>query len=305
LKKLPFDYLTPAPVKVIEIPGIHGEIFEIHIKCGYLNHPEIQGNKLLKLKYNLLHVINGKYRGIITFGGAYSNHIAAVAAASKLCNIPSIGIIRGDETSSVQSHTLDQAQKNGMQLLRISREAYRHKNEAVFLSELLSSYPGYFIIPEGGTNEFAIEGVREIVPEILTQLEFRPDYIICPIGTGGTFAGLLQAGQADIEIIGIPVLKGDWIDGYLVDLLSGFGIKSEKWSLWKEFHFGGYAKTAPELLTFKDDFEQKYDIPLDPVYTAKLMYGVTEKIKSGYFAKGEKIVVLHTGGLQGNIVKPV
>jgi 1-aminocyclopropane-1-carboxylate deaminase len=240
-----------------------------------LLHPEISGNKWFKLKYNL--EAAGK-RPVVTFGGAYSNHIAATAAACALMEIPCTGIIRG-ERPAVLSHTLQNAAAKGMQLEFVSREAYRNKDT--------TSYPDAYIIPEGGNNEAGIRGCQEILTLADTS-QFT--HILCACGTGTTLSGLISSALPHQQVLGYVVLKGA---AYLQDELP----KSNNWRLIHDYHGGGYAKTSPALISFINQFYQETQIPLDVVYTGKLVYGFSQSV----FPPGSKILLIHTGGLQGNL----
>jgi 1-aminocyclopropane-1-carboxylate deaminase len=264
----------------------------LHIKREDLIHPFISGNKFRKLKYNLLQAkAEGKTK-LLTFGGAFSNHIAAVAHAGKENNLETIGIIRGDELESKISEnpTLTFAQNCGMKLEFITRESYRNKTSLAFIEKLKKHYGDFYLIPEGGTNTLAVKGCEEIlIPE---DADFT--HICCAIGTGGTISGLINSANANQKIIGFPALKGD----FLSDDIRKFATNSN-WELQLDYHFGGYAKINEALIRFINDFYKQTNIPLDPIYTGKMMFGIIDLIHKGYFPKGSKILAIHTGGLQG------
>ena len=246
-------------------------------------HPEISGNKWFKLKYNLEQAIIENKQTILTFGGAYSNHIAATAAACKLAGFQSIGIMRG-ETSSASNATLALAKENGMHLEFVSRELYKQKSEQAYLQALQAEYPDAYIIPEGGDNALGQKGCEEILSNSTTDY----DLIFCAHGTGTTFKGIAKSLLPHQKLMAINVLKYEATS----DLLNA--------SINNEYHFGGYAKHKKELLEFKIWFESRYHIPLDYVYTAKLMFGVFDLMKQGILSIDKKIVIIHSGGLQGN-----
>jgi 1-aminocyclopropane-1-carboxylate deaminase len=262
------------------------------IKPDYLIHPTVSGNKCRKLKYNLEKAQSRNFKGLLTFGGAFSNHIAATAAAGKELNMPTVGIIRGEELEShVENNpTLKYARDCGMQLEFVERSIYKNKTDPGYLQQLMQNYKSYFIIPEGGTNELAIKGCEEI----LTIKDQSFDIICCSVGTGGTIAGLINASLPTQKIIGFPALKGD----FLKEDICKF-VKQNNWELWGDYHFGGYAKVNSKLINFMNDFKLRYNIPLDPVYTAKMMYGIFEGISSGKIPHTAKLLAIHTGGLQG------
>ncbi len=265
----------------------------VAIKREDLIHPFVSGNKFRKLKYNLLQAKSENKTTLLTFGGAYSNHIAAVAFAGQENNFKTIGIIRGDELQDKISKnpTLLFAQQDEMVFEFISREAYKSKNEAVFLENLKSKYGDFYIIPEGGTNELAIKGCEEI----LTQDDQQYDYICTCVGTSGTITGIIKSTKSHQKVLGISVLKGIIFDKEI----HKFAPNNNNWQIIDDYNFGGYAKITPELIQFINDFYQKYKIKLDPIYTGKLLFGVIDLIRKNYFPENSKILVIHTGGIQG------
>ena len=268
----------------------------VEIKRLDLIHPEVSGNKFYKLKYNLEQAKNQNLDTVLTFGGAYSNHIAAVSSAAKALRLKSIGIIRGEKTLPLNP-TLLHAEANGMILHFISREAYRSKNEKDFLESLKEEFGSFYVIPEGGTNELAIAGTQEI----LTENDSDFSYIVCPIGTGGTFCGLAKSINTAQTLIGISALKGDWIFKEMEDLLKKHKIEPKGTiQIENDYHFGGYAKSTETLIDFIWGFYEDFQITLDPIYTGKMTYAIWEMIEKDQFPKGSKILLLHTGGLQGN-----
>lgn len=281
-----------AEIQEIDLTTYTSQNIKMSILREDLNHPEISGNKFRKLKYNLIEAKNLGFKKIITFGGAYSNHIAATAAAGKLHNFETIGIIRGEEleTKINDNATLRFAKKCGMQFHFISREEYRYKDEIDFLEKLKNQFPNTYIIPEGGTNDLAIKGCSEILHE--DCLNF--DYVATAIGTGGTIAGLIESSKIHQQILGFPSLKGDFIINDIKNLT-----KKENYTIFNEFHFGGYGKVNEELITFVNDFKRINQIQLDPIYTGKMVFGLIELIKTNYFKNNSSILAVHTGGLQG------
>jgi len=276
--------------QLVEMPNNFG--VKLYLKREDKIHPFISGNKYRKLKCNLLEARNKKYNTLLTFGGAYSNHIAAVASAGKEFDFKTIGVIRGEELASKISDnpTLTFAQDCGMQFKFVSRETYRNKASIEFLNILKGEFGNFYAIPEGGTNKLAVKGCEEI----LTEEDEVFDIICCPVGTGGTISGLINASEAHQKIIGFPALKGD----FLQNEIGKFTAKSN-WELVTAYHFGGYAKINSELIEFINRFKQEYNIPIDPIYTGKMMFGIFDLIKKGHFKKRTKILAIHTGGLQG------
>jgi 1-aminocyclopropane-1-carboxylate deaminase len=255
------------------------------------NNPFISGNKWWKLKYNLQHAREKKHETIVTFGGAFSNHIYATAAACKQLGLKSAGIIRGEEAQPLNS-TLSFARSCGMELRYVSREVYRKKSELEFLSELEQQYQNCFIIPEGGTNELAIRGSEELGKEIL-KTDF--DYCCLPVGTGGTLAGIINAFEGKRKIMGIPVLKDG---GFLSDEIKKY-LKADftNWQLLLDYHLGGYAKTSPELNLFINHLKTA-GMPTEFVYSGKLFWAVQDLVSKNFFEPGSTVLVLHSGGLR-------
>ncbi len=271
----------------------HG--IQLHLKREDLLHPTISGNKFRKLKYNLIEAKNHGHTTLLTFGGAYSNHIAAVAAAGQEYGLKTIGIIRGEELSEKISDnpTLAQAQANGMQLHFINRTDYRRKTDADFIEALRSQFGDFYLIPEGGTNPLAVQGCEEILTES-DRSDF--DVICCAVGTGGTIAGIINSSGDQQKVLGFPALKGD----FLFDEIRQWTTRTN-WDLCLDYHFGGYAKTTSELLAFIQDFQNRTRIEIEPIYTGKMLFGIFDLIERGYFPPHCKILAIHTGGLQGNL----
>ena len=264
----------------------------LFIKREDLLHPLISGNKYRKLKYNLAQAKKENKDTLLTFGGAFSNHILAVAAAGKEQSYKTIGIIRGEELQNKieENPTLKKAQELGMIFEFVPRDIYRDKDKPAFTNKLKEKYGDFYLLPEGGTNKLAVKGCEEI----LNKDDSRFDYICCAVGTGGTISGIINCSKNSQQVLGFPALKGD----LLRKDISKFTANSN-WELITEYHFEGYAKVSVALITFINEFYQKYKVPLDPIYTGKMMFGVLDLIEKNYFPKKSKILVIHTGGLQG------
>ena len=283
----------PSPIEQIHDPLFEEKGLEVWIKRDDLIHPHIMGNKWRKLKYNILHARETHRTGIVTFGGAYSNHIAATAAACAANKLFSVGIIRGDELSPDSNPTLRFASAQGMKLRFVTRSEYRQLKEDQ--NQLQVTYPNYLILPEGGTNHLAIQGCEEIWGEI-DQLF---DYVITSVGTGGTMAGLLKGMRGKGKLIGISALKGHFIHSEFMKILQHHNIPFENYELMDQWHHGGYGKVTNDLVAFINDAKQKINVLFDPIYTAKMYFAVTKLIETNYFPSNSKIVLIHTGGLQG------
>lgn len=248
-----------------------------------LIHPEISGNKWFKLKYNLQQVQLTNKTTILTFGGAFSNHIAATAFACKEAGLKSIGIIRGEETSK-NNHTLSFATEQGMKLHFVDRELYSNKRNDEFQEIIQRQFPNAYIIPEGGDNIFGQKGCEEILGDHSDLFNI----IYCAYGTGTTFKGLAKSVMPHQMVFGVNVLK------YEAPSLNKDAV------VLNEYHFGGYAKHTNELLEFKSWFENEYNILLDYVYTAKAFFAAFDSINKRKITKDKKILLIHTGGMQGN-----
>lgn len=286
-----------SSIQKVNFSEIENSQVSVFIKREDELHPFISGNKYRKLKYNLEEAALLKKETLLTFGGAYSNHIAATAAAGFEHNFKTIGVIRGDELATNidfvlnKNPTLKFAAEHNMQFHFVSRKAYRNKTTPEFIADLKEKFGDFYLVPEGGTNKFAIKGCEEI----LTDSDKEYDVICSSVGTGGTISGIINATKKHQKVIGFPALKGYFLQNEIKKWVT----KNKNWSLNTNYHFGGYAKVSEELITFINKFKQETKIPLDPVYTGKMIFGLVTLIKKGYFEKGTKILAIHTGGLQG------
>ena len=279
------------------LPELKTMSHQLFIKREDQIHPLVSGNKYRKLKYNLLEAKNQKQQTILTFGGAFSNHILATAVAGKLENFKTIGVIRGEELGQdlsktlATNSTLRAAYEHGMKFEFVPRDAYRNKNTPQFLEKLQEKYSNFYLIPEGGTNELAVKGCEEI----LTEQDNQFDYICLCVGTGGTISGVINSSKSHQKVLGFPALKGD----FLAKEVRRYSKEKHHWELINDYHFGGYAKYNDELIHFINWFKKETKIPLDPIYTGKMMFGIVDMIVNNKFKSGSKILVIHTGGLQG------
>ncbi|GAB4017776.1 1-aminocyclopropane-1-carboxylate deaminase/D-cysteine desulfhydrase [Spirosoma koreense] len=257
-------------------------------------HPRVSGNKWRKLEYNLLAAYEQGYETLLTFGGAFSNHLYATAAAGQEFGFRTIGIVRGEELANrPRNPTLQACETFGMQLHFVSRTDYRRKDEPDFLAELTRQVGSCYILPEGGTNELAIRGAAEIMPELVDQLGYVPDYVCCSVGTGGTVAGLIDTAPTETTVVGFLALKAA---DFQLPACAG---EQAHYQLEFGYSFGGYAQTTPDLLRFIQTFEQKSGVLLEQVYTGKMLYGIYDLARKGYFRPNATVVAVHTGGLQG------
>ena len=285
-----------TPLQEVDDQFLKERNISLLVKREDLNHPYLSGNKWHKLKYNLEEAKKQDKDTLLTFGGAYSNHIYAVAAAGKLFNFKTIGIIRGEEHKPLNP-TLSFAAENGMHLYYLDRVSYRKKESPEILDKLEKIFGDFYLLPEGGSNKLAVKGCSEIINKI--NIDF--DYICCPCGTGGTFAGLVAGLNGNGYALGFAVLKGDsFLKLNVKTFLKSLDIDYlDNWDINLDYHFGGYAKFNKELIDFVIRFTSLTQIPIEPIYTGKMLFGIYDLISKGFFKEGTKIVALHTGGLQG------
>ncbi|WP_179950012.1 1-aminocyclopropane-1-carboxylate deaminase/D-cysteine desulfhydrase [Lutibacter citreus] len=286
-------------VQQVHFSEIEDKDISIFVKREDELHPFISGNKYRKLKYNLEEAQKLKHHTFLTFGGAYSNHIAAAASAGVEFGFKTIGVIRGDELAFkldetfVTNATLKFASEHNMQFEFVSRSDYRNKTSKEFINNLKDKFGKFYLVPEGGTNKLAVKGCEEI----LNKEDEIYDIVCSSIGTGGTISGVINSLKPHQKVVGFPALKGD----FLKNEIKKYVLTSKKWSLNTDYHFGGYGKVSEELIYFINKFKKETNIPLDPIYTGKMMYGIVDLIKKDYFPKRSKILAIHTGGLQGII----
>lgn len=280
----------------ISLPILKEKEVELWIKREDQIHEFVSGNKFRKLKYNIQEAQKQQKSRLLTFGGAYSNHIVATAVAGRLSGYETIGIIRGEELASnlerilQENKTLRVAYENGMKFEFVSRKEYREKETPIFIENLHKKHGDFYLIPEGGTNALAIKGCEEI----LTKEDEKFDYICVAVGTGGTISGLTTSVKKNQKIIGFPALKGDFVSEDIQKIT-----EKQNWELNTGYHFGGYGKFSTDLIRFINEFKEETNILLDPIYTGKMLYGIIDLVKKDEFKKGTKILTIHTGGLQG------
>lgn len=287
---------SPTPLQLIRESFIADCGVELWLKRDDLTHPEIQGNKWRKLRYNLVAAREEGHDTLLTFGGVYSNHIAATAAAGRQFGFSTIGIIRG-EPADTPTETLLTAARNGMRILWMDRAQYRQKDDPERIERLHAQLGRFYAMPEGGTNILALPGVIEMLNEIKEDY----DYICTASGTGGTLAGIVAGLYGKKKAIGFSVLKGkDTLTPTIAQLVSDYtGQQFGNWHITSDYHHGGYARVTPELIDFIKKFKLDHLVQLEPVYTGKLLMGLYDMIGKGYFPRGTRIVAIHTGGLQG------
>ncbi|WP_340122982.1 1-aminocyclopropane-1-carboxylate deaminase/D-cysteine desulfhydrase [Methylobacter svalbardensis] len=282
----------PSILTKIDDPMLAQYQIELWMKRDDLLHPVISGNKWRKLKYSLDHVLSLDADTIISMGGAYSNHLHALAYVGKVLGLKTIGLVRGKQPVTL-TPTLSDIKDWGMELRFVSRADYRLLRQYKNHQALPGLEPGQYWLTEGGAQTLALKGVAELVNEI----EIPYDTLCVPCGTGTTLAGIIDAAQEQVSVLGFAALKNA---GFLLGEVEAMLSQSRNnWQINLDYHFGGFAKVNAELNAFTNDFELKTNIPFEPVYTGKMMYAVYDLIKKHYFKPGERIIALHTGGLQG------
>ena len=287
---------SESKLQTISHPLFEKHQLRVSIKRDDSIHPIISGNKWRKLKFNLDFAKMHNYTGVISFGGSFSNHIHALAFSCQQQGLKSIGIIRG-EKEHASNFTLSMSIKWGMELNFVDRKTYRLREDQDYLAELQEAHPDYLIVPEGGSNALALPGVGEVITELNHQCEF--DTLLTPVGSGGTLAGLIKADNNQHQLIGIAVLKQN---GYLIDQVNnllGEPSNYTHWQIMSEFHRGGYAKFNKDDAFKILNFSKQTGFTFEPVYSGKMILALLDLIEQGFFPKGHRIVILHTGGLQG------
>lgn len=289
--------ISDRAVPVDDVSRFYENDQEIHVAMLRLDQidPVVSGNKWYKLKHNLEDAISKGFRQVLTFGGAYSNHLIAAAAAAQRAGLQSVGIVRGFHGQQQLSPTLRSCMDHGMTLHFVSREMYALKNDPDYLQQLSITFEHAYIIPEGGDNDAGRKGAGAIAAWIPGECT----HVCLPVGTGTTFSGIRNALDVRIAMTGFTAMKG----GQYLTAAIGQHIQTaqnDNWQLEDRFHFSGFAKTTNELTTFMRDFHAATNIPLDIVYTGKMMSGIRQLISEGYFPRKTSLCCIHTGGLQGN-----
>jgi 1-aminocyclopropane-1-carboxylate deaminase/D-cysteine desulfhydrase-like pyridoxal-dependent ACC family enzyme len=293
--------LKHTPITLLNIPDLLSRGISLSVKRDDLQHPIVSGNKLFKLFYHLEYCKKNNIKRILTFGGAYSNHLHAAAYVGYEMGIETVAIIRGEQIIPLNP-TLRDCTDWGMILEPVSRLDYKQKEGSMVVQDVIGKYPGAHIIPEGGCDLLGVQGASKILDGV-DQSQF--DYIICACGTGATIAGIVSKAQPHIDVIGMAVLKGaSWMRGEVQGWLDKLNdakdsVSLASWRVNTDYHFGGYGKIKPALVDFIERVGLEYDLPLEPIYTGKSIYGVFDLVDQDYFPEGSRILFIHTGGLQG------
>ncbi|WP_327185029.1 1-aminocyclopropane-1-carboxylate deaminase/D-cysteine desulfhydrase [Streptomyces sp. NBC_01334] len=282
----------PSPLQEVSDDRFGRYGVRLLLKRDDLIHPELIGNKWRKLVPNLERAAG---RTLLTFGGAYSNHLRATAAAGRLLGQPTVGVVRGDELAGRPLNpSLARCAADGMRLHFVDRATYRRKTEPDVVGQLLDTVGARdaYVVPEGGSNAAAVRGCRALGEE----LRGRTDVVALACGTGGTLAGLAAGLAPGQRALGVPVLRGGFLgDGIQALQEEAFGGRRGEWRLDERFHFGGYARVTPELETFAADFERRHGVPVEHLYVAKSLYGLVALAEEGAFARGTTVTAVITG----------
>lgn len=299
----------PGILQRLDHPLLREKGVRVWVKRTDLLDSAISGNKWYKLRFNLIQALCDRAEGVVSFGGAWSNHLHALAKACQALNLPLTAVIRGEAETLKPSAMLQDADSWGMQCHYVTRLEYRKREEPQWLAALMAQFPGYVCIPEGGSSVLAFPGVMQLGQEIeadCRMLDIEPDQLWCAMGTGGTLAGLLAARSGRYRVMGVPVLKGgDFLYQEVMQKLARAGyIEGHEsalpcFNLLTDAHAGGYGKVPDDLLHWIKVFEIDTGIPLDPVYTGKLFYRFFQAVEQNDIEPGQRIILLHSGGLQG------
>lgn len=289
--------IATTPTQELNSTFLSDKGIRVLVKRDDQNHPLVMGNKWRKLKYNLVAAKTQQKEILVTYGGAYSNHILATAVAANRCGLKSVGIIRGDELTPDSNPTLQQASAENMRLVFVNRDLFNLYKTTLTVPDYLQKEveESGFLLPEGGTNQLAIKGCEEIISEI----EDSFDICCTAVGTGGTFLGLLNSLAPDKKLYGFSSLKGNWVGQEIRDLKQVYDISGQNYYVFDDQMFGGYGRFDQNLIQFILEFRQEYGILLDPIYTGKMFFRVWDMVKNDQIARGTTLLLLHTGGLQG------
>ncbi len=291
------EMMLPSPIHQLHLPLLDKMGILLHVKRDDLIHPIVSGNKWRKLHLNIEFALANSISTIITFGGAFSNHIYALAGACQMTGLHCVGIIRGE---LYDNPTLKACKKMGMELIAVNRTAYRSKEADPSIAKIISTYPNHLLIPEGGSNQLGVEGVTSTWTEINSQLINMPTVVVTACGSGGTTAGLAIGAPDGTSILSILILKTDYLANEVNKLIGSREHVPIEYVL--DYHHGGYGKFDYKLLQDIRHLSHATNIPLDQVYNGKALLGLMDMIANGRFERGTEILYLHTGGMQGSIV---
>ncbi len=288
--------INQVPIEPFNHPLLLQHDVSIFIKRDDLLHSVVSGNKLYKLMLNLEQFKREDKKTLITFGGAYSNHLHATAFMGRRLGIQTVAIVRGEQLVPLNP-TLKDCTDWGMIIEPVSRGLYRQKHQAPEIQSIIDKYPSPYVVPEGGANRLGVLGAAKMLDDVDQE---SLDIVVVACGTGVTMAGLISGCEPHVRVIGFPALKAEkWMGDEVRGWLGVITCANNNWALQHGFHFGGYGKTKPDLLEFMGDMEAGYNLLLDPIYTGKAFYGLLKMIENGEIARGSNVLFIHSGGLQG------
>lgn len=290
----PLPPISPSPLQRLRLPWVERAGIALWLKRDDLLHPHISGNKWRKLAPNIAHAVRQGHCHLLTFGGAYSNHLTAVAAAGRLLSFRTTGIVRGERVEPLNP-SLSFAEGQGMRLHFLSRSEFRLRKKAEAWPEWQRRLGPCYILPEGGSNDLAVQGCADIAREV-EAVGIEPDYWVVAAGTGATAAGIVR-GKRHGQVWAVSALKGDFLER-AIEHFAGCPCGTH-WRLVRGYHHGGFARWTPALVAFINDFRRATGVRLDPIYTGKMMWAVYRLALSSFFRVGSEVVAVHTGGLQG------
>ena len=288
--------LKQVPIERFDHSILTQHSVQVDVKRDDLIHPIVSGNKLYKLHYNLEAFASGGYKTLVTFGGAYSNHLHALAYVGNELDVPAVGIIRGEQLLPLNP-TLKDCVGWGMVLEPVSRSVYRQKEQATEIKDILSAYHKPYLVPEGGGNALGVKGASLMLDSVNQE---NYDYIVLASGTGATVAGVIHASLSSVKVIGVATLKGaSWMAQEVRDHLLSMNCHKTNWKINCDYHFGGYGKKNTELNEFVNKIATESGLLIEPIYTGKALYALLDLVSQGEIEKGSRVLFIHTGGLQG------
>ena len=288
--------LKQVPIERFDHSILTQHSVQVDVKRDDLIHPIVSGNKLYKLHYNLEAFVNGGYKTLVTFGGAYSNHLHALAYAGNELDVPTVGIVRGEQLLPLNA-TLKDCVDWGMILEPVSRGVYRQKERATEIKDILAGYPKPYLVPEGGGNTLGVKGASLMLDSVNQE---NYDFIVLASGTGATVAGIIYASLPSVKVIGVATLKGaSWMAQAVRDHLLSMNCHKTNWNINCDYHFGGYGKKNAELDDFVNTVRVESGLLIEPVYTGKALYALLDLVAKGEIDKGSRVLFIHTGGMQG------
>ncbi len=295
--------LAPPIIQALDLPDFKKHQVSVYLLRLDQIHPHVSGNKWYKLKYNLVQAVLNGASTLITFGGAWSNHLHAFSCMGRMLGMRTVAVLRGNEWQSQTNPMIEDLKAWGTEIHCISRQEYQCRNDSSYQQQWQHKYPGSYVIPEGGDNFWGVLGVSSLFSDLqqADQAVVRQMHSVAvACGTGNTLVGVRLALSAKQKVIGISALKGEWYSDMIAQRMAAFWpLSLTNWQVFTQYHGGGFGKLSTGIKSYMQEFESASGVLLDPVYTAKLAYGIKQKINEGYFPPGHRLLLIHTGGLQG------